>query len=747
MAKEDRVLDNLTTQEEKELKPKPVGSNSLGSYAIYQQRSYYKNQVYPTQIIPTPVDFWYDKNKSFYGRVDTRGNAIIPDSSFMSKIKESSTENVWAMDFVVDAFNAFRHEYTFLNKLKSEGTPFQYLTPYSAYRSPAGLYRDYLDLLFQDFLSRYMSDPKRQKTVANFDSFLKMFLKYAKSIESQFPITFSSYMLSRQIPSNASGLVIDVSADEYDRDLLKYENFISNDNFDCYVKTAEKYGFKVDKNFPGRMIADVASNAMKEYMKPYPRIKDVVDDAPPVEPTYSPPARPDSNLTTPWKVGDLIEIVVIIPNNNRSGNDPWFILTDFTMPKNRRFPIGKKAKFYTDPNTNIEFDQYEYLINYFQGYGFPVYYTIEITEINPPNTLVTSGGSRIDPTRGRLPGGPTQELDLLDTVNNSESPNQARVANILDALDDGFRTREENFQFARVAEDPDLLNTLQGTVKGFKSPVTVPKGFAVTALSNAFPYFESQPFYAFSIEDLNRFSRGDLVNFKKYGWRRGDSRGTTISISSVFNMQFPEKAAHISPLSVNDNTYVRRFQSFYNFRDALVKYQSDLDYYNSTRWPAIVERYERELSTWEEQTRRNDVLRRNQNFPQLTFDNLIQQRYNLAQDYDIELLKEFCTNLYYSFYSQKPQIVMNETYKCGNNTFKTRKKIIPRERISKAIIREKYNDEFWIEYYTNIKNLEKEKRMDKKDLHKIIYQAKSAARLSGVSSAIQYINQELKKHS
>jgi hypothetical protein len=212
-------------------------------------------------------------------------------------------------------------------------------------------------------------------------------------------------------------------------------------------------------------------------------------------------------------------------------------------------------------------------------------------------------------------------------------------------------------------------------------------------------------------------------------------------------MQFPEKAAHISPLSVNDNTYVRRFQSFYNFRDALVKYQSDLDYYNSTRWPAIVERYERELSTWEEQTRRNDVLRRNQNFPQLTFDNLIQQRYNLAQDYDIELLKEFCTNLYYSFYSQKPQIVMNETYKCGNNTFKTRKKIIPRERISKAIIREKYNDEFWIEYYTNIKNLEKEKRMDKKDLHKIIYQAKSAARLSGVSSAIQYINQELKKHS
>ena len=86
MAKEDRVFDNLTTQEEKELKPKPVGSNSLGSYAIYQQRSYYKNQVYPTQIIPTPVDFWYDKNKSFYGRVDTRGNAIIPDSSFMSKI-------------------------------------------------------------------------------------------------------------------------------------------------------------------------------------------------------------------------------------------------------------------------------------------------------------------------------------------------------------------------------------------------------------------------------------------------------------------------------------------------------------------------------------------------------------------------------------------------------------------------------------------------------------------------------------
>ena len=55
----------------------------------------------------------------------------------------------------------------------------------------------------------------------------------------------------------------------HDDDYAKYIGFIRDDNFRFFRIAAERFGFKVDKNAPWRLIADLGSPKMKEYLARY----------------------------------------------------------------------------------------------------------------------------------------------------------------------------------------------------------------------------------------------------------------------------------------------------------------------------------------------------------------------------------------------------------------------------------------------------------------------------------------------
>jgi len=76
-------------------------------------------------------------------------------------------------------------------------------------------------------------------------------------------------MLTRFISRRSSGLVVRIGSFEASDDNVKYEEFISNPNFDVYRTCAKKYGFLVDKNMPWLLTADITSKAMSRYMKNY----------------------------------------------------------------------------------------------------------------------------------------------------------------------------------------------------------------------------------------------------------------------------------------------------------------------------------------------------------------------------------------------------------------------------------------------------------------------------------------------
>ena len=51
-----------------------------------------------------------------------------------------------------------------------------------------------------------------------------------------------------------------------DLESVKFEKFIKSPNFEFYLLAAAKHGFFVDKNAPWRLVANLNSPRMKEYM-------------------------------------------------------------------------------------------------------------------------------------------------------------------------------------------------------------------------------------------------------------------------------------------------------------------------------------------------------------------------------------------------------------------------------------------------------------------------------------------------
>ena len=79
----------------------PLGNNNFPLVVNYDQRLKYREGDYFYDL-PKPIDTFYDK--PFYGKVDRFQNVIIPKSD-TSLIKQTSdNSNVFAFNFVSDAF-------------------------------------------------------------------------------------------------------------------------------------------------------------------------------------------------------------------------------------------------------------------------------------------------------------------------------------------------------------------------------------------------------------------------------------------------------------------------------------------------------------------------------------------------------------------------------------------------------------------------------------------------------------------
>ena len=256
----------------------PGGNNGLSSFAMYYQRLMYKEALYPARLF-APLDTWYDK--LYYGRVDQMQNTVIPSISDLQTIPAASKPNLFALNFVVDAFQDFVGQMknsVILGVIrKSRPSPEGQMIAtngkiynpkaYEAYQDPTRLYNDYLQQILNQFRDTLL--PEQSNQIVNFKSFATHYVSFLQNTARFIPVTKSGYLLTSIFNVLNSGLSIALDRRDADNDTYKYEKWINDPNFTFYVRVAKKFGFIVNKNAPWILTADLFSPAMMTYINAY----------------------------------------------------------------------------------------------------------------------------------------------------------------------------------------------------------------------------------------------------------------------------------------------------------------------------------------------------------------------------------------------------------------------------------------------------------------------------------------------
>ena len=256
-----------------------LAKNTSPSNVAFKERIKYLHEAYPYVSGSRPIDVWY--NKGLYGKVNPNYSAIITKDEWeigrltvpVLKKLPGDDEQLFAMNFVVDAFvDLQEHIYRAANRgdIVTTNSVFLPLTPTRGWTSFPNMYRKYFENLYKGFTDTFLNEKKWYKEVKNFTNFIETFSHFVREILPDFPISSSGYVLSKHYPLVATGLVIELADANHGDDATKYDDYISDPNFLFFIGAAAKFGFRVDKNAPWRLIADIGSATMQDYMKAYP---------------------------------------------------------------------------------------------------------------------------------------------------------------------------------------------------------------------------------------------------------------------------------------------------------------------------------------------------------------------------------------------------------------------------------------------------------------------------------------------
>lgn len=221
------------------------------------------NDFYP-QFAGTP-SFDLERKHLFYGRIDKNSDAVYVDGANLQQIYTGMSSNTeFAIDFVSDAFDDLRR---YVQKMANSDS-IERNSPYSSIVATKGWrhgdlqhsYNQHMNGIYTDFVQEYLRRDRRHDSVKNFTDFVKEFLLYAIQIARSFPVTRTGYILSAQCTPFVSGLMVEIANVPHGTDNnAAILNYIEDPNFTFFVRTAQKFGFMVDKNAPWRLVFNIAS--------------------------------------------------------------------------------------------------------------------------------------------------------------------------------------------------------------------------------------------------------------------------------------------------------------------------------------------------------------------------------------------------------------------------------------------------------------------------------------------------------
>ncbi len=247
------------------------GANGQGAGRIFRERQRYDKIIFPDDLIPNFMETW--NQDRFYGLVNTKGNTVVVDPDFLKPLYYTQNDTLYALNFVADAWRDFSDRLRELVDADQIYKNSPWAEPYAikAWDSVDNGYNNYLTNIVYPALNEiYLTQGGRDKEIHNIDSFLSMFDNFLDELMMPLgPLTRSGFIESSFVSPLASGLMIEMGYDNYGDDFTKSYSY-KDQNFQLVARIAAQYGFALDKNIPWRLIADLRSPAMQEYMHGIP---------------------------------------------------------------------------------------------------------------------------------------------------------------------------------------------------------------------------------------------------------------------------------------------------------------------------------------------------------------------------------------------------------------------------------------------------------------------------------------------
>lgn len=261
-------VNDLTKKEPLLVNKDPVANNNMTSRALFFQRKLYDKVALKDEEKNT-IDLWYEK--PFYGKADETFKALYVSEAFLKQLPTNNPIPLYALNFVVDAFTAMAQRLSYLKSrgaLKEQG-PFYNLQVNKAWVNPSELYHILMETVHYSNTIKYISDLGLNNRIYDLKSFINVLTEYVDIETPRIPFTRSKAILSNKLTPMITGLAIELSDSSHGSDKQKVDTFIKDPNFKIFKDTAMRYGFRIDKHAPWRLVADIGSVAMKPYMDKY----------------------------------------------------------------------------------------------------------------------------------------------------------------------------------------------------------------------------------------------------------------------------------------------------------------------------------------------------------------------------------------------------------------------------------------------------------------------------------------------
>lgn len=236
--------------------------------AFFQEKNFYtKAYEEKNDISKQFANINYDN--MHLGRVDRTGISVKPKKQFLIQVRNAEN-SVFALNFAAKAYDDFMSFWDYLKRHDSldKQSVIYDLKLYSAFKDLDKEYEKLYQVYFTKFLN-FVNVRKFSSSISDFKSFFDVFSIFADSQMPLLPITKTFYNISKFFDVKGSGLIFEFSEKNQIKDSIVYEKWIKDPNFQIYKNSVEQFGFTIDKSAPWRIIANINSIPMVEYMQSF----------------------------------------------------------------------------------------------------------------------------------------------------------------------------------------------------------------------------------------------------------------------------------------------------------------------------------------------------------------------------------------------------------------------------------------------------------------------------------------------